>query len=242
MAFASFGQDSRLPDRRVLGKFPRSQHRPSLIMPPKLKVPANSDPVKRWNCRKADWKCFCLLTDESVERLPPPDTPDIERVYQHFCESLLLAAKQCIPHGRRKNYVPCWDKECETLYRSFTQALVGTDSDRAASSLPSKLGQEKQEQWEEAVNSINFSHSSHKAWKTINKFIGRSGHSFRQWHLPANSITSQLVKNGAHRTGITSSPGSSTSSCPTYGRFQHLSVIVSLNPLGQRSLLLPSNT
>jgi len=30
LAFASFGQDSRLPDRRVLGKFPRSQHRPSL--------------------------------------------------------------------------------------------------------------------------------------------------------------------------------------------------------------------
>jgi len=27
LAFASFGQDSRLPDRRVLGKFLRSQHR-----------------------------------------------------------------------------------------------------------------------------------------------------------------------------------------------------------------------
>jgi len=33
LAFASFGQDSRLSDRRVLGKLPRSQHRPSLIMP-----------------------------------------------------------------------------------------------------------------------------------------------------------------------------------------------------------------
>ena len=31
-------------------------------------------------------------------------------------------------------YVPCWDKECETLYRSFIQAPVGTVSDRAASS------------------------------------------------------------------------------------------------------------
>ena len=34
LAFASFGQDSRLPDRRVLGNFPWSQHRPSLITPP----------------------------------------------------------------------------------------------------------------------------------------------------------------------------------------------------------------
>jgi len=30
-------------------KVPRSQHWPSLITPPKLKVPAHSDPVKRWN-------------------------------------------------------------------------------------------------------------------------------------------------------------------------------------------------
>jgi len=52
LAFASFGQDSRLADRRVLGKFPLSQRRPSLITPPKLKVPAHSDPVKCWNFRK----------------------------------------------------------------------------------------------------------------------------------------------------------------------------------------------
>ena len=110
LSFTSFGQDSRLPDRRVIGNFPRSQHRPSLITPPKLNVPAHSDPVKQWNFRKANWKRFCLLTDESVERLPPPDTPGIERAYQDFCESLLSAAKQCIPRGRRKNYVPYWDK------------------------------------------------------------------------------------------------------------------------------------
>jgi len=62
LAFASFGHDSRQPDRCVLGKFPRSQHRPSFITPPRFKVPAHSDPVKRWNFRKADWKRFCLLT------------------------------------------------------------------------------------------------------------------------------------------------------------------------------------
>jgi len=50
-----------------------------LITPPRLKVPAHSDPVRRWNFRKADWKRFCLLTDESVERLPPPDTSNMEK-------------------------------------------------------------------------------------------------------------------------------------------------------------------
>jgi len=40
LALASLGQDSRLPVRRVLGKFPRSQRRPSLITPPRFKVRA----------------------------------------------------------------------------------------------------------------------------------------------------------------------------------------------------------
>ena len=76
---------------------------------------------------------MCLLTDESIERLPTTDTSNIEGAYQNFCESLPSAAKQCrpIPRGRRMNYVLCWDKECETLYCSFTRAPVGTDSGRS---------------------------------------------------------------------------------------------------------------
>ena len=89
--------------------------------------------------------------------------------------------------------------ECETLYRSFTRAPVGTDSDKAGSSLLSGLGQ-KQERWEEAINSIDFSHS-HKAWRTTNKLTGRSGRSFHQCPVSTNSIASQLMKNGAHKTG-----------------------------------------
>ena len=116
-----------------------------IATPPRFKVPAQSDPVKRWNFRKADWKRFCFLKGESVKKLPPPDTPDIDRAYQNICEYLLSAAKQYIPRGRRKNYVPCWDKECENLYRSFIRAPVGTASDRAASSLLSRLQQKKQE-------------------------------------------------------------------------------------------------
>ena len=110
-------------------------------------------------------------------------------------------AKQCIPRGRRKTYVPYWDKDCETLHRPFVRAPVGTDSDRAASSVLSRLEQKKQKQWEEAVNSIDFSHSSRKAWRTISKLTGRYGRSSRLWCVSEISIASQLLKNGAYRTG-----------------------------------------
>ena len=68
---------------------------------------------------------------------------------------------------------------------------------RAASSLLSRI-QQKQEQWEEDFNSIEFSHSSRKAWRTLNKLTGRSGRSSHLCPVSANSIASQLVKNGAH--------------------------------------------
>jgi len=78
---------------------------------------------------------------------------------------------------------------------------VGTASDRAAPSLLSRPQQTKQERWEEAVNSIDFSHSSWKAWKIINKLTGRSGRFSCLCPVMANSIALQLMKNRAHKTG-----------------------------------------
>ena len=45
LAFASVGPNSCLPDRRVLDKFPRSQHRLSLITPPRFAMAVPSMPV-----------------------------------------------------------------------------------------------------------------------------------------------------------------------------------------------------
>ena len=53
LAFASVDPNSRLPDRRVLEKFSRSQHRPSLITPPRFAMAVPSMPAKRWNICKA---------------------------------------------------------------------------------------------------------------------------------------------------------------------------------------------
>ena len=55
------------------------------------------------------------------------------------------------------------------------------------------------------------------------------------------SLTSKLWRTRHIGPRITSPQGWSTRSCPTYGRFQYLRVTVSLNPLGWRNLLLPSD-
>ena len=53
LAFVGVGPNSCLPDRRVFEKFPRLQHRPSVITSPRLALAVPSIPVKRWNFRKA---------------------------------------------------------------------------------------------------------------------------------------------------------------------------------------------
>ena len=84
--------------------------------------------------------------------------------------------------------------------KNVLYALTQFSLVRADSSLLSRLQQKKPEWWEEAVNSIDFSHSIRKAWRTTNKLTGRSGRSSGVCPVSQNSIASQLVKNGAHKT------------------------------------------
>ena len=67
LAFASAGLNSRLSDRRVLEKFPRSQHRLSLITPPRFAMTVPSMPYKRWNFRKAKWSHYIALTNKFAD-------------------------------------------------------------------------------------------------------------------------------------------------------------------------------
>ena len=46
------------PRRIILVRFPRSQHRLSLITPNNPSEPLPSKQAKRWNFRKVDWEIF----------------------------------------------------------------------------------------------------------------------------------------------------------------------------------------
>ena len=119
LAFASVAPNSCLPDRRVLDKFPRLQHRPSLITPPRFAMAVPNMPVKRWNFRKAKWSHYIALTNKFAKTLLPPDSLDVDAAYQDFCNTIKKAAKTTIPSGYRNNYISCWDAECESLYKTF---------------------------------------------------------------------------------------------------------------------------
>ena len=142
LTFVSVGPDSRVPDRRILAKFPRSQHRPSLIAPPRLALPVPSKPVKRWNFCKANWIHYNALTNELAKSLLPPDA---DLVHQDFCNVIRTAAKNFVPRSCRNNDIPCWDAECENLYRTFLQLPEGMDSNGDATALLLRLDKKRRD-------------------------------------------------------------------------------------------------
>ena len=107
LAFASVGPNSRLPDRRVLEKFPRLQHQPSLITQPRFALAMPNMLVKRWNFRKAKWSHYIALTNKFKNTLLPPDSLDVDAAYRNFCNMITKAAKKIIPRVYQNNYISC---------------------------------------------------------------------------------------------------------------------------------------
>ena len=85
------------------------------------------------------WSHYIALTNKCAKTLLPPDSLDVDAAYQDFCNTIKKAAKKTIPRGYRNNYIPCWDADCESLYKTFLQSPQGDDSSLAATALLAKL-------------------------------------------------------------------------------------------------------
>ena len=109
-------------------------------------------PVKRWNFRKAKWSHYIALTNKFTKTLLPPDSLYVDAAYHDFYNINEKAAKKTIPRGYRNNYVPCWDAERESLYRTFLQSPQGDGSSLATTALFAKLDRKRRDRWSEAVN------------------------------------------------------------------------------------------
>ena len=195
LAFASIDSNSRLPDRHFFKNFFRSQHRPSLITPPRFALTVQSMPVKRWNFRKAKLSHYNALTNKFAKTLLPPDLLDVDAAYQEFCNIIKKAVKKTILRGYQNNYIPCWTAECESLHKTFLQSPQGDNSSLAATALLVKFDRKPRDRWSEAVRSISFSHSSRKTSSILNNLTGKSQYSPRHCFVSADAIASQLVIN-----------------------------------------------
>ena len=84
--------------------------------------------------------------------------------------------------------------ECES-YRAFLQSPQRDDPSFPATALLSKLDRKRRDRWSTAVQNIDFSHSSQKAWSIFNSLTSKSQHSHCHGLISADAIASQLVRN-----------------------------------------------
>ena len=131
--------------------------------------PIAGKPVKRWNFRKANWELLTAENGRKTPGLPNPQAGDADGTYTAYCNMLICAAKKNIPRGFNKHYIPGWDDNCNHLLREHQQTITKEDIDTTATALLKKLDEVRRARWTEVVESVDFTHSSRKAWQTINK-------------------------------------------------------------------------
>lgn len=186
LTITSVNQDS-LPlniTRTVLNDFPHSQHRAVLVKVGLEILTTQSLKKPRWNLQKADWDSFSKLVNRHLRWIPPTASN-----YYRFVGVIKAAAKRTIPRGYRKDYIPGWSSENEKLYQRYqTQP-----SQELADAILQSLNEARKVKWNNLMENMNFTHSSRRSWKLLNKLGNQHQTIQDQPQVSANAIASRLV-------------------------------------------------
>lgn len=182
--------------QKSLGKpVPRSQHRPLVLELSPVVKPIVSKPLMRFNYNRANWQGFRQDLDSQIDVIPP-----VPSHYDSFMSLVWSVAKKNIPRGFFKQYVPGLDDASKQIYAQYTRAYesdpFADETIELGESLLTALGEARRERWEELVTSINMTHNSKKAWKTINKLSNNSQPEVRCAQVTPNQVATQLLLNG----------------------------------------------
>ena len=191
----AFAKISTSPEQLVLIPYPTSQHRPSLISLVNPIRPIPSKAVKRWNCLKATWPRFMHLVDNKIRCLPDPASADLDTCYTNICKVLFMVAKRTIPHGYCHQFIPRWDEKCDSHCKAFLFSLHSQETTQTTTDPMQCLNAKCKQQWENTVQSIDFTYSSKVAWKTFNRLTGHSSQP-KLCPVTTNTIAHQLLLNG----------------------------------------------
>ena len=155
-------------EKIVMDVIHRTQHRPIGI---KIKAAVTPQQVpfrRRYNFKKADWEGYAKSTDDGIQNLPP--TPGN---YERFVSLVKKASCRNIPRGCRTSYVCGLTDETKELYEQYQERFESNSFDiettEAGDELSKAIAEVQRQKWQAMIESTDFTHSSRKAWKTINR-------------------------------------------------------------------------
>jgi hypothetical protein len=160
LCFVMCSQQGRplMTERTIVSRFPRSQHKVAIMEVSRLPSFQNRA-MPRWNLRKANWTAFTEEIERTVKRIPV----SIENY--RFTGLIWAAAKRSMPREHRRNYIPCWSKECSNLLGEYQISHSDENADR----LIQKLDEERRGRWMDAMERMDITHSSRQSWNLLQK-------------------------------------------------------------------------
>ena len=120
--------------------------------------------------------------------------------YEKFVKIIRMASRKHNQRGCRTNYIPGLTDESKTLYEAYQEQYrcypLGDGTIDAGNKLIELMAEQKNERWEEIITSIDLTHNSQKAWKTIKSISNDPTTSTPPFLVNTNQAAHQLLVNG----------------------------------------------
>ena len=147
---------------------PKTQHRPISIKLNAAIRPRNVPFRRRYNLKKAKWHSYAKEVDNGIANTNP-----VPENYKKFVNLVRRSSNKNIPRGCRTCYVCGLNDQSKDMYedyqRHFAEDPFNEDTVRVGDALLDEISEAQHSKWKEMIESTDFTHSSRKAWKTINK-------------------------------------------------------------------------
>ena len=101
------------------------------------------------------------------------NTNPVPKNYEKFVNLVRRSSNKNIPRGCRTSYVCGLNNQSKDMHkdyqRRFAEDPFNENTVRVRDALLDEISEAQRSKWKKMIESTDFTHSSRKAWKTINK-------------------------------------------------------------------------
>ena len=171
---------SRHACRTVMPPLATSDHKP-IIITIFGKVSHENNTLPRWNYKKANWEQFSKLTDCYTSGINCK-TKHLDCSSNEMAKAILRAAKDSIPRGAHKEYIPNWSAKLERLHQDIIAARGKAENEpsvknnillkKASAKYVKATNTNACKSWQEKTSNLNLERDGQKLWKLVRSLNG----------------------------------------------------------------------
>ena len=167
--------------RKVYDQLAGSDHRPIILTIEDSQTHTKTAP--RWNYKKANWESFAKKTDILTANIQCKSR-NIDKTAKLFTKAILKAAKEHIPRGARKDYIPGCTEELKLLNDNLTKARDEVEKNPTEENLNTFKEAEinfknatiesTRTAWHEKTRNLDFDKEGKKLWNLTRALNGEN--------------------------------------------------------------------